>query len=102
MEKIVKAEVHRLVVVDDDNRVFGVISLSDILSYLVLRPLDENGADSNPCDDPELQVEKPNVSINDEVPSDEKENLQPEPDISTIAIKQLSGDENVINTAVED
>lgn len=63
---------------------------------------DENGADSNPCDDPELQVEKPNVSINDEVPSDEKENLQPEPDISTIAIKQLSGDENVINTAVED
>ena len=63
---------------------------------------DENGADSNSCDDPELQVEKPNVSINDEVPSDEKENLQPEPDISTIAIKQISGDENVISTAVED
>ena len=64
--------------------------------------LDENGADSNSCDDPELQVEKPNVSINDEVPSDEKENLQPEPDISTMAIKQISGDENVISTAVED
>ena len=63
---------------------------------------DENGADSNPCDDPEMQVEKPNVSINDEVPSDEKENLQPEPDISNIAIKQISGDENVISTAVED
>ena len=32
-------QVHRLVVVDEDNRVMGVISLSDILSYLVLRPL---------------------------------------------------------------
>jgi len=38
MERIVKAEVHRLVVVDDDNKVTGVISLSDILNYLVLRP----------------------------------------------------------------
>ncbi len=31
MEKIVKAEVHRLVVVDEEDRVVGVISLSDIL-----------------------------------------------------------------------
>lgn len=31
MEKIVKAEVHRLVVVDEEERVAGVISLSDIL-----------------------------------------------------------------------
>lgn len=38
MERIVKAEVHRLVVVDDDNKVTGVISLSDILNFLVLRP----------------------------------------------------------------
>ena len=38
MERIVKAEVHRLVVVDEENRVTGVISLSDILNYLVLRP----------------------------------------------------------------
>lgn len=39
MERIVKAEVHRLVVVDDDGCVIGVVSLSDILNYLVLRPL---------------------------------------------------------------
>jgi hypothetical protein len=38
MERIVKAEVHRLVVVDEDNKVTGVISLSDILNFLVLRP----------------------------------------------------------------
>lgn len=38
MDKIVKAEVHRLVIVDDDNKVEGMISLSDILFYLVLKP----------------------------------------------------------------
>jgi len=31
--------VHRLVVVDDDNVVQGIVSLSDILHYLVLAPL---------------------------------------------------------------
>ena len=35
---IVKAEVHRLVVVDDVGRVLGVMSLSDILNFLVLNP----------------------------------------------------------------
>ncbi|KAI1288097.1 5'-AMP-activated protein kinase subunit gamma-2 [Halotydeus destructor] len=39
MEKIVKAEVHRLVVVDEADRVIGMISLSDILSFLTLKPM---------------------------------------------------------------
>ena len=34
-------QVHRLVVVDDDNKVVGVVSLSDILSYIVLRPVSD-------------------------------------------------------------
>lgn len=38
MERIVRAEVHRLVVVDENDKVIGIISLSDILLYLVLRP----------------------------------------------------------------
>ncbi|KAK7793411.1 hypothetical protein R5R35_014311 [Gryllus longicercus] len=38
MERIVRAEVHRLVVVDDADKVIGIISLSDLLLYLVLRP----------------------------------------------------------------
>ena len=38
MENIVKAEVHRLVIIDKDGKVCGVVSLSDILSFLVLRP----------------------------------------------------------------
>lgn len=39
MERIVKAEVHRLVIVDEAGRVDGIISLSDILSYIILRPV---------------------------------------------------------------
>ncbi|KAL4107542.1 hypothetical protein QTP88_017873 [Uroleucon formosanum] len=42
IEKIVRAEVHRLVVVDVEDKVIGILSLSDILHYLVLRP---SGAD---------------------------------------------------------
>uniref|UniRef100_A0A6P4ERF9 5'-AMP-activated protein kinase subunit gamma-1 isoform X3 n=1 Tax=Drosophila rhopaloa TaxID=1041015 RepID=A0A6P4ERF9_DRORH len=41
MERIVRAEVHRLVVVDEHRKVIGIISLSDILLYLVLRPSGE-------------------------------------------------------------
>lgn len=39
MKKIVAAEVHRLVVTDHDNHCVGMISLSDILSFLVLTQL---------------------------------------------------------------
>ncbi|VDK67880.1 unnamed protein product [Litomosoides sigmodontis] len=38
IEMIVRAEVHRLVVVDHDKKVKGIISLSDILRFLVLEP----------------------------------------------------------------
>ncbi|GAV07696.1 hypothetical protein RvY_17506 [Ramazzottius varieornatus] len=41
LNMIVKAEVHRLVITDDDNNVVGVISLSDILNFLVLKPAGE-------------------------------------------------------------
>lgn len=36
-----RAEVHRLVVIDEHRKVIGIISLSDILLYLVLRPSGE-------------------------------------------------------------
>jgi hypothetical protein len=42
METIVKAEVHRLVIIDGEGKVCGVVSLSDILSFLVLRPSGED------------------------------------------------------------
>ncbi|KAL0966146.1 hypothetical protein UPYG_G00291510 [Umbra pygmaea] len=40
VERIVKAEVHRLVVVDERSAIEGIISLSDILQALVLSPAD--------------------------------------------------------------
>ncbi len=40
--KSVHYQVHRLVVVDSDDKVEGVISLSDILAFLALRPLDDD------------------------------------------------------------
>ncbi|PAV72164.1 hypothetical protein WR25_00014 [Diploscapter pachys] len=39
LEAIVKAEVHRLIVTDSDRKVAGIISLSDILKYLILDPV---------------------------------------------------------------
>lgn len=40
IDKIVKAEVHRLVIVDEEDHVCGIISLSDLLNYLILKPMD--------------------------------------------------------------
>jgi 5'-AMP-activated protein kinase, regulatory gamma subunit len=57
MEKIVRAEVHRLVVVDENEKVIGIISLSDILLYLVLRPSGDGLGESESlrASDPILQ-----------------------------------------------
>ncbi|XP_039540586.1 5'-AMP-activated protein kinase subunit gamma-2a isoform X1 [Pimephales promelas] len=38
VDRIVKAEVHRLVVVDENGSIVGIVSLSDILQALVLNP----------------------------------------------------------------
>nr|XP_057923211.1 5'-AMP-activated protein kinase subunit gamma-1-like isoform X1 [Doryrhamphus excisus] len=40
VDRIVKAEVHRLVVVDERSSIEGIVSLSDILQSLVLSPAD--------------------------------------------------------------
>ncbi|MEQ2190035.1 5'-AMP-activated protein kinase subunit gamma-2 [Goodea atripinnis] len=42
VDRIVKAEVHRLVVVDEKSRIVGIVSLSDILQALVLTPAGTN------------------------------------------------------------
>ncbi|CAL1265511.1 unnamed protein product [Larinioides sclopetarius] len=55
LQRIVKAEVHRLVVVNNEDHVIGMISLSDILSYLVLRYTEE--AKSPPENDSSVFVE---------------------------------------------
>jgi 5'-AMP-activated protein kinase, regulatory gamma subunit len=57
MERIVRAEVHRLVVVNEHDKVIGIISLSDILLYLVLRPSGDGLGESESlrASDPVLQ-----------------------------------------------
>lgn len=61
MEKIVKAEVHRLVVVDDEDKVIGIISLSDLLLYLVLQPCGEDGGSVDGVASVRAQVRQPIV-----------------------------------------
>nr|CAB3265156.1 5'-AMP-activated protein kinase subunit gamma-1-like [Phallusia mammillata] len=41
VKRVVDAEVHRLVVVDSEDHVIGIVSLSDMLSFMVLRPYDD-------------------------------------------------------------
>lgn len=40
IHRIVKAEVHRIIVVDDEDKVIGVVSLSDILTFLAVRQVE--------------------------------------------------------------
>uniref|UniRef100_A0A673IGF4 5'-AMP-activated protein kinase subunit gamma-2 n=1 Tax=Sinocyclocheilus rhinocerous TaxID=307959 RepID=A0A673IGF4_9TELE len=46
VDRIVKAEVHRLVVVDENGSIMGIVSLSDILQALVLNPAGINAQHS--------------------------------------------------------
>ena len=64
MEKIVRAEVHRLVVTDENEKVIGIISLSDILLYLVLRPSGDGIGESESlrASDPILRERTDSVS----------------------------------------
>lgn len=52
---------HRLVVVDEEDKVIGIISLSDLLMYLVLRPTGECGGAS-------LRNEHASIAEKDESP----------------------------------
>ncbi|XP_035899417.1 uncharacterized protein LOC118506424 isoform X2 [Anopheles stephensi] len=62
MERIVRVEVHRLVVVDEQKKVIGIISLSDILLYLVLRPSGDGIGDSESLRATDPRLMKPAAS----------------------------------------
>lgn len=44
MERIVNKEVHRLVIVDPEDRVLGIVSLSDILTFIVIKQTEDAAA----------------------------------------------------------
>jgi len=69
MEKLVKAEVHRLVVVDDDDCVVGIVTVSDILNYLVL-----SSGQTKTLVRPTRQRQRREDSIGEEVELEEEEN----------------------------
>lgn len=47
IHRIVRAEVHRIVVVDDEDKVKGIISLSDILTFLAFRHTESDQKNSH-------------------------------------------------------
>lgn len=105
MERIVRAEVHRLVVVDENDKVIGIISLSDILLYLVLRPSGEGvgGTDqsvrvtrqrsTSNTDDDELSIRSSHHSIDNIAEEDQS-------DVKTIV--DDDNDEAAAAAAVDD
>lgn len=56
LEKVVLAEVHRIVVVDSGDHVIGMISLSDILSFLTITKPGAALARSSSCEVPSLMA----------------------------------------------
>ncbi|KAK3932069.1 5'-AMP-activated protein kinase subunit gamma-1 [Frankliniella fusca] len=94
MERIVRAEVHRLVVVDEEDKVIGIISLSDLLLYLVLRPCGEDGNSEscssvrNRCDSQsEKNIEEPETS---EASEEAKEETKSSIESSEVAVQEDS------------
>ena len=57
VDLIAKAEVHRLVILDDAQKVIGVISLSDILNFLILKNPETSKKRSNSCHDSSSSLE---------------------------------------------
>ncbi|KIH55779.1 hypothetical protein ANCDUO_14056, partial [Ancylostoma duodenale] len=62
LHAIVRAEVHRLIVTDADKKVVGIISLSDILKFLVLDPVHNTELGSTSTQ------QSPHVSVDDSPP----------------------------------
>ncbi|KAM6953741.1 5'-AMP-activated protein kinase subunit gamma-2-like [Aplochiton taeniatus] len=94
--RIVKAEVHRLVVVDEGSHIIGIVSLSDILQALVLAPA---GLGRRPS----LAVPEPALLLPAEHGPDSAEHGpdSAEPEYSTGAQAQPDQEETLAGTVVE-
>ncbi|XP_052746434.1 uncharacterized protein LOC112048380 isoform X2 [Bicyclus anynana] len=81
MERIVQAEVHRLVVVDEEDKVIGIISLSDLLMYLVLRPTGD-------CEGASLRNEHGPIEEKDEPPNPDEAGTNAAPSVDNEQSKE--------------
>lgn len=106
MEKIVRAEVHRLVVVDENDKVIGIISLSDILLYLVLRPSGDGLGDSESlrATDPILQCRERADSVSQLIYNRSNESIEEETNNELEAENEVEkkDDDKNNNTSVDD
>ncbi|GLD70940.1 5'-AMP-activated protein kinase subunit gamma-2-like protein, partial [Lates japonicus] len=75
VDRIVKAEVHRLVVVDEESRIIGIVSLSDILQALVLTPAGLGRKESLPSQPSALDSTGPDTGCRPE--PDQDQELEP-------------------------
>ncbi|XP_022621503.1 5'-AMP-activated protein kinase subunit gamma-2-like [Seriola dumerili] len=86
VDRIVKAEVHRLVVVDEESRIVGIVSLSDILQALVLTPAGLGRKESLPSQPAALDSTgpesscKPDRDQDPELCTETETESKPEPD----------------------
>lgn len=88
IERLVRAEVHRLVVTDDEDKVIGILSLSDLLQYLVLRPCgDEIGLGSR-CESPLSQLQSEETILEGE--EEESDSLEPLSNNTNFAAREVT------------
>ncbi|XP_011486958.1 5'-AMP-activated protein kinase subunit gamma-2 isoform X4 [Oryzias latipes] len=78
VDRIVKAEVHRLVVVDEDSRIVGIVSLSDILQALVLTPAGLERKESISSQPTEVDTAESETPHRIEPDQNQEQELEPE------------------------
>ncbi|XP_067107354.1 5'-AMP-activated protein kinase subunit gamma-2-like [Osmerus mordax] len=85
VDRIVKAEVHRLVVVDDNASIVGIVSLSDILQALVLTPAGIGRKESDPEMGPKIVEPLMETDVEPAEATGELEGEPPaEPDVESL------------------
>ncbi|XP_036936047.1 5'-AMP-activated protein kinase subunit gamma-2-like [Acanthopagrus latus] len=91
VDRIVKAEVHRLVVVDEESRIVGIVSLSDILQALVLTPAGLGRKESLPSHLTALDSTEPETGCKPEqdLEKDPDRGLEPGADTETESKTEL-------------
>lgn len=96
MERIVRAEVHRLVVVDESDKVIGIISLSDILLYLVLKPSGEGVGGTDQSVRVTIPQNHNNIDDDVSVTSSKRSEDGPECDVKIVVESNEDDDVSVV------
>ncbi|XP_030253867.1 5'-AMP-activated protein kinase subunit gamma-2-like [Sparus aurata] len=94
VDRIVKAEVHRLVVVDEESRIVGIVSLSDILQALVLTPAGLGRKESLPSHLTALDSTEPETGCKPDPDLEKDQDLGLEPSAETESKPESDKDQN--------